>query len=178
MYRLDIDLDQLCFAADHHTHTMAFYLDTETGAVVSVRHEDGQLAEAFVLINVDHGALSLDLDAWLDQCGADKQNRNAVRMAVLIERQYGARYLAIPAPERAQCYADMLSFIAQVEDPVLAQWLRDAVQGNGAFGRFRALLCEYDYERGRWFAFRRARVRERMINWLASVGIEPVQCQA
>jgi len=174
--RLDINLDQLCFAAEHHTHEISFYLDTETGAVVSVRHDDGHLAEAFLLIYLDHGILGPELEHWLEQCVDDVQRRDAVRTAVMIEQQYGARYVIIPAPERTQCYADILAFVGEMEDPVLSEWLSAAIQGNGAFSRFRALLREYEHERDRWFAYRRARIRERMIEWLASVDVELTEC--
>ena len=68
----------------------------------------------------------------------------------------------------------MEDFIATVADERLREWLADAIDGHGAFSRFKRVLTNHDAERERWFAFRDARLRERILAWLEEEGIEPI----
>jgi putative SOS response-associated peptidase YedK len=43
-----------------------------------------------------------------------------------------------------------------------------------AFRRFKSVLAAHPTERERWFAFQDARVLERVHEWLADEGIEPI----
>ena len=45
--------------------------------------------------------------------------------------------------------------------------------GRGAFRHFKDVLLDYPDERERWFKFKNARVRERILEWLESEGVEP-----
>jgi len=68
----------------------------------------------------------------------------------------------------------MEEFIATVADWRLRNRLERAIGGRGAFRYFRDVLADYPTERERWFAFKDARVRERVLDWLAEEGIEPI----
>ena len=57
---------------------------------------------------------------------------------------------------------------------LLRERLSDAIDGRGTFGRFKRVLSAYDDERERWFAFKDARLRERIVAWLADEGIVPI----
>jgi len=72
-------------------------------------------------------------------------------------------------------YNDMENFIATVESEELASKLSRAIKGRGAFRYFKDVLRDYSDEQARWFEFRDSRERERTIEWLASVGIEPIE---
>jgi hypothetical protein len=68
----------------------------------------------------------------------------------------------------------MQDFIATIEDDQLHNRLLNAIQGRGAFGRFKAVLGQHLADEQRWYAFQESRLRERMLAWLAEEGIEPV----
>ena len=48
-----------------------------------------------------------------------------------------------------------------------------ALDGKGAFGRFKRVLARYPEERDRWFEFRDRRLQARIDEWLESVGVRP-----
>jgi len=81
------------------------------------------------------------------------------------------RYERIPKVESYQSYADMQDFIATVEDEHLAQLLEVAINGKGAFRRFKDVLLGYPEERERWFKFKNDRMRERALEWLDDIDV-------
>jgi hypothetical protein len=68
----------------------------------------------------------------------------------------------------------MERFIQMVEHPELKQKLASAIDGKGAFRRFKDVLMSYSAERERWFAFRSERLRVFMEAWLAAHQVAPV----
>ena len=52
-----------------------------------------------------------------------------------------------------------------------------AIDGKGAFRRFKDVLMTYGTERERWFAFRSERLRVFMEAWLSAHGLAPVARQ-
>src|SRR5256885_1192411 len=85
---------------------------------------------------------------------------------------HGSRYVRVPALESSEGYQIMEDFIATVGDRRLQGLLELAIRGRGAFRRFKDVLAEYPRERERWFAFHDARLRELVLRWLESEGIE------
>jgi hypothetical protein len=68
----------------------------------------------------------------------------------------------------------MEDFILTVRDQHLQDLLWAAIRGRGAFRRFKDLLYAYPAEQERWYDFQDRRQRERVVHWLATVGIEPL----
>ena len=89
-----------------------------------------------------------------------------------IEAESGTRYLEVPKPEPGEGYRDMADFVGTVTDPTLNAMLSVAIQGAGAFGRFRNVLLGFPEEREEWFTFKDARTRERLEDWLRDEGVE------
>ena len=77
-----------------------------------------------------------------------------------------------PISSREQ-YRWMEEFIEIVEDPVLKDKLNIAIDGKGAFRRFKDVLVGYPSERERWFAKRASKLRAHMGEWLTAKRIEP-----
>lgn len=65
-----------------------------------------------------------------------------------------------------EAYGDMRDFVAQVPDRRAADLLTRAIEGRGAFRRFKDTLYELTELRERWFAFHDVRMRRRAIQWL------------
>jgi hypothetical protein len=67
-------------------------------------------------------------------------------------------------------YRDMVDFAGTVADPGRADRLEIALQGRGAFRRFKDVLARWPGELERWFAFSEERQRGRARAWLAEEG--------
>jgi len=78
-----------------------------------------------------------------------------------------------PVSSRDQ-YRWMERFIETTEDAELRDRLTAAIDGKGAFRRFKDVLLSYPDERERWFQFRQDLLKVEMDGWLASLNIEPV----
>ena len=87
-------------------------------------------------------------------------------------REQTTRYAPIEAiPSRIQ-YQWLDDFIRQVEEPGVKARMEAAINGKGAFRRFKDILLTLPEERRRWFEFRDARMRERIVEWVAEVGVQ------
>lgn len=83
-------------------------------------------------------------------------------------------YLRIEPVSSREQYRWMERFIPMVEEPVLRDQLAAAIDGKGAFRRFKDVLMSFAPERERWFAFRSERLRVFMEAWLTANGLQPV----
>jgi hypothetical protein len=84
------------------------------------------------------------------------------------------RYIEIPYQGSEAGYRDMVEFIGSVDDNRVRALLDTAIQGSGAFRRFKDVLLAHPQERERWFAFQQKCVLHRIRRWLESQEIEPV----
>jgi hypothetical protein len=87
--------------------------------------------------------------------------------------EFETRYLRIPCQGSQDAYQDMVDFIETVEDEHLSDLLSVAVQGRGAFGRFKDVLrrSKYEPELQRWYEFEANSDYRRVEQWLAEEGI-------
>ena len=86
-----------------------------------------------------------------------------------------ARYEQVPRAESHEGYGYMVEFIATVKDEHLAELLEVAINGQGAFRRFKDVLLRYPEERERWFQFKDERLEERALEWLDDIGVTLVK---
>lgn len=68
-------------------------------------------------------------------------------------------------------YRDMEEFVAAVPQRSARDQLARAIEGRGAFRRFKDALFELPELRDQWFAFHDARVRRRALEWLRELGV-------
>jgi hypothetical protein len=83
-------------------------------------------------------------------------------------------YIRIDPVSSREQYRWMERFIPMVEDAELRDRLTQAIDGKGAFRRFKDVLMSHGPERERWFAFRSERLRVFMEAWLAAHALRPV----
>jgi hypothetical protein len=83
------------------------------------------------------------------------------------------RWLSVVCKGSRQGYRDMEAFIESLADPDRADRLWIAVQGPGAFRRFKDVLGRTPDELELWFAFSEERQRGRARAWLADAGYNP-----
>lgn len=92
-----------------------------------------------------------------------------------IEAGLEAGHLVYVEPiESSVEYGWMAEFVATVRDVRLRDRLEVALDGRGAFRRFKDVLLDFLAERERWFAFRDERLHAAASEWLGEQGIKPI----
>jgi hypothetical protein len=88
-------------------------------------------------------------------------------------RSEPTRFAPIDAiPSRIQ-YQWLDEFIKSMEDDTVRGRMEAAINGKGAFRRFKDILLTLPDERRRWFEFRDIMMRKRIIDWVREVGVDP-----
>ncbi len=83
-------------------------------------------------------------------------------------------YLRVDPVSSREQYRWMERFILMLEEGELRDNLTTAIDGKGAFRRFKDVLMAHGPERERWFAFRSERLRVFMEAWLGAHALRPV----
>jgi hypothetical protein len=83
------------------------------------------------------------------------------------------RWLYIDSQGSQPGYRDMQLFIDGLTDPEIADRLEIAIDGRGAFRRFKDVLHRWPEIEERWYAFSDERSRGRARAWLADEGYTP-----
>ena len=131
-----------------------------------------ELAEVLESNDVDGGALDLATGEVWTASTIDYADETGEETPDLDDQ---ARWLSVPADGPAEGYRDMQDFIASVDDPGIADRLRIAIDGQGAFRRFRDVLQRWESVEDNWYRFSDERRRARARAWLASTGYRPTQ---
>ncbi len=157
--KLKVDLSELIFEMELGDNMeRSGYLDTETGEIIDMPDdimravEDGESESA--LVEWDE-----DLAETAEQILSDEQNR----------------FLPIPKRESREGYEIMVAFTESAKNKGLQEKLSIALDGKGAFQRFRDVLNQHPDELERWYTFKDDWMREEAVRWLLENGIEPVQ---
>jgi hypothetical protein len=100
-------------------------------------------------------------------------DEEAKRQLAEIDEAGPGRYLQLPPADSREGYRDMQDFIATVSHEHLQELLDVAIQGRGAFRRFKDVLARHPAEQQWWFDFQAARLAARAREWLAEEGCEP-----
>ena len=98
-------------------------------------------------------------------------DEEAQRQVAEIDAAEPGRYLQVPRADSREGYDDMQDFIDTVSDEHLQELLNVAIQGRGAFRRFKDVLARHPTEQQRWFDFQAARLDARAREWLAEEGL-------
>jgi uncharacterized protein UPF0158 len=101
------------------------------------------------------------------------EDEEAQRQLAEIDEAEPGRFLRVPRADSREGYDDMQDFIDTVSDEHLQELLDVAIQGRGAFRRFKDVLAPHPGEQQRWFDFQAARLDARAREWLAEEGCEP-----
>jgi hypothetical protein len=154
MKKLPINIDEIAEAMDMTFDESAYYLDLETGRLLLISSE---------LFDEDEDS------PWFSD--GEKE-----LLAIAREIDAGSdRYALVPDVDPSEGFEHMERFARTVTDPKLSEHLEIALDGRGAFRRFRNVLANHPEERERWFAFKNERMAERAREWLSEIGVEPVE---
>ncbi len=172
--KVKVNLDELSAAFEIQMMEISNYLDLETGEVVMVTDEARrELEEIYDEIYDKEGNRVISLEAYL-QKRDDLHDwfKQSLLETDRVEMGYGTRFISVEPDNPREDYRDMERFIQRVENDRLRERLWDAIQGRGAFRRFKDLLYRYPDVQERWFAFKADRIEQRILDWLKYRGIE------
>jgi hypothetical protein len=176
MKRITVDLEELMLAFSSSLMEGRYYLDTTTGQVLLItdaaRGQREDLYDEYFDPDEPEAFVFEDLLAQTDSLR--QWQKEQVRDVEFVETHFGTRVIAVPELPTYEAYNDMQDFISTIEDDSLSHQLMEATHGRGAFRRFRDILQRRPAELDRWYTFRDHRMRERVLEWLADNGIEPV----
>ncbi|HZB96787.1 MAG TPA: UPF0158 family protein [Herpetosiphonaceae bacterium] len=176
MRKVKVDLDELVSAFDDGSPELTFYLDTDTREVVLVTDETRrELENIYEEIYGEGDEPVVALEEVLRQLNLPDWQQEELRTADLVEEGFGTRFVEVPKAESRDGYSDMEAFIDTVQDRRFQNRLWRAIQGKGAFRRFKDTLFDDPRERERWFAFQNERVQQRVLEWLEDEEIEPAE---
>lgn len=100
----------------------------------------------------------------VDSRPEDEEKRQLIRTSL-------GRFLHLePASSREQ-YRWMERFVASVQEPALRERLILAIDGKGAFRRFKDVLIAYPAERDRWFSYRANLLHIYIDSWIQAQDI-------
>jgi hypothetical protein len=154
---------------------ISFYLDLETGEVISVSDEARGLLEDIYESYFDEQSRTVDWEAAFEDEHVPDWQRKPLQNADRVEAGFGGRFIEIPSEGSQEGYRDMEAFIATVRNRRLQERLERAISGRGAFRYFKDVLLDYPAERERWFQFEQERLHQRILEWLESCGITLLQ---
>lgn len=175
--KLKIDMMdlELAFESRDDLFDDDYFLDLETGDVIMATGEEDRLLEEIYELYSDPDTGEVDWPTVLAQLDIPEWQKEPLIVGDQIEAGFGTRYIRIPHVESRDGYYDMVAFIRTVSNPRLQSCLERAISGRGAFRYFKDDLLDYPKERERWFRFQDERMRERILDWLESEGVEPIE---
>jgi predicted nucleotidyltransferase len=175
MKKIRVDLGELLYAFEDASWEMGRYLDLETGQVVVITDETRrELERIYEEVHDPDAEQPPDLAVVLQLRDLPQWQQQELLEADQIEKLYGSRYIGVPQADSREGYWDMEGFIATVEDERLRDQLWRAISARGPFRHFKDVLADHFHEREGWFAFKDARLKQRVLAWLESEGIESI----
>jgi hypothetical protein len=121
-------------------------------------YEQGS-AEARYFLDVQTGEI---IPIFVDLIERGGNPADARRIAAAVN----VRYFLIPHKPSREGYAEMEAFVDTVKEKRLRAALLEALEGKGAFRRFREVLASHPAEEERWLAHKDERVRGEIEAWL------------
>lgn len=161
MKKLKVDIDEIIFIMEMSDDFGSIRLfDTETGEIVDIPNDVMSAVES------DDKDEIADLPEW---------EKELVETAKSVFSDKSGRYVDVPRKPSYESYNLMVEFAGSVKDKSLREKLEIALDGKGAFRRFKNVISDYPEEEKRWFAFKDERLKQEVIDWLNSIGIIPIK---
>jgi hypothetical protein len=160
MKKLKVDIDDIALAmqfSDEIEESTQF-LDTETGEVVNIFRS--------VMDDIEEGNAEAigDYPEWMKEMADDAE-------AMLNDEK--GRFVEIPKISSHEAYEFMENFLWGIKDEKIKDRLLRAIQGRGAFRRFKDTISEWPDLEKRWYEYEEEAIRKEVLDWLESIGIEP-----
>ena len=170
MHKLKISRMDFELAFELNSYETTAYLDTETGKVIYIETYAVHQLEELLTNEETLCDIAVAVQA---QDGLTETEREQLMDAARVEKDVANLYRILPQQAARDGYRNMQEFIELLEDEHLRKLLEVAIQGSGAFRRFKDMLHRYPEAQGDWFKFRDEREQRRRLDWLESECIEP-----
>ncbi len=157
MKKLKVSLNMITGLMEMRGSEDAYYLDLETGETVVIPSD-----------LVYH-----DFDKEDDSSLPDWE-KDLVPIAKEIDAG-SERYQPIPESDSRDAYDDMVRFVETVTDENLREKLYIALDGQGAFRRFKNVIHNHPAEADRWYTYQDEAITRQAREWLEEIGIEPIE---
>lgn len=157
---MKVDIEALASAMEMSFDELDRYLDMETGEVIMVSDVEKRLAFQIVEAEEAPGNTSKSVR---DLSSFSEYEREAIQIAINIVDN-PERYKLLPKMTTSEKYDIMEAFCYQVKSERDREVLLGAIQGKGAFGRFREALLRLEIEQD-WFAYQSAETIKYAIEW-------------
>jgi hypothetical protein len=176
MRKLKVDFDEIQKAMEDVVRdSFDYFLDLETGEIIALSedvlsvmksnlHEDeyDEIGDDIEYIEFDEEP---ELPEWME-------DEMEMIMEILFNEE---RYVRIPERQSGEAYITMKNFSETLSDHRLKEKLSAALNGKGAFARFKSVLIDYPKERKRWHGYNAKAMKKAIIDWLGSLGVKPEQ---
>jgi hypothetical protein len=176
MKQLKVNFDEIQKAMeDVSRDSFDYFFDYETGELITFSEEILNEVKARLYeddadeIEDDIEYIEFDeipeLPDWME---------DEIELALEIIFDVRKRYFRIPERRSSLAFQTKAGFAGLIENPVLKEKLSAALNGKGAFRNFKDVLLDYPKERKRWHGYNAKELKKEIIQWLNSIGVEPV----
>ena len=145
-----VKLSEIADGIESQNDEISFYLNKKTGAVVMITEEDRSAANR---IDEDGDSLE-DFDDW---------QHEAIKAAIEINDN-SDDYLDLPSRYEVNEYKIMENFCDSIEDENLQEKFFIAINGKGAFRRFKDTAYRHDLL-DNWYEFKMQALKKKAIEW-------------
>jgi hypothetical protein len=174
--KLRVNFDEVQKAMeDISRDTFDYFVDLETGEVISFSEEIlGEIKSRLYDSDSDEIGEDIEYVEFDEEPDLPDWMEDEVELAVEILLDESDRYVRIPERKPSKAYKSMADFIETVEDSALKEELSRALDGKGAFRRFKSILINYPKERKRWHGYNAKLMKKEIIEWLKSLGVQTI----
>ena len=174
MKKLRINFDEIQKAAeDTERKAFDYFLERETGEVIVLSAEIIALAKDILAQSYDDDIADYEevepdelpeIPEWVE---------DEIELALHLFLLDQDRYARIPERKPTDTFAAMKKFAETLDNRQLGEQLAQALDGQGAFRKFKNLLASLPKERKLWHNFNAKAAKKESLSWLASLDIEP-----
>ena len=160
MKKLKVDIDDIALAMESSNEfdESILRLDTETGKLVNV------LRSVMDDVEEENEEAINDYSEWMKDMAEEAE-------AVLNDDK--ERFVEIPKISSDETYEFMERFIWDIKDGRVRNKLLRAINGKGAFRRFKDTISEWPDLEKQWYEYEDDSIKKEILDWLESIGIEP-----
>lgn len=174
---LKIDFDEIQKAMEDIVRdSFDYYLDLHSGKVI-VLSEDilGDVKARLCDSELDDLGDDIEYVEFSEEPTLPYWMEDEIELVLEVHLARDGRYNRIPERSSSEAHTVMAEFIETVKNPVLKEELTYALNGKGAFRRFKDVLINDPKERKRWHGYNAKAMKKVIVEWLKSSGIESEQ---
>jgi len=170
---LRIDFDEIQKAMEDIVRdSFDYYLDLHSGKVIAVSEDILSDVKAKLYESeLDDLGDDIEYVEFSEEPTLPYWMEDEIELVLEVLLAGDGRYDRIPERSSPEAHSVMAGFIETVKNPVLKEGLTNALNGKGAFRRFKDILLDDPKERKRWHGYNARAMKKVIVEWLRSLGI-------